>query len=260
MNIYLGGSAWGCGYYIGIFKAIKELYPNEEIKIHGCSAGALVGTYMILNFSINDMKKHYLYFSTIAIEKGIFLKIIGYHKQLFSNLFDNDKQIYKKINNKLTIGITKFPFRHVKKTVWNSNEELKIDLHTSMCIPIYYSFLNKQNGYLSIDGGLSCDIDKLDSNIIKIGVTKDDYDISGDLPFNYIWFPPTEEKLDYLIDKGYNDFINYTKNKNKVKKKKNKIKQKIKYYIIVLILWLLHILSIPFVLIHQYINYNKSNI
>ena len=33
MIIYLGGCAWGCGYYIGIFKAIKELYPDEEIKI-----------------------------------------------------------------------------------------------------------------------------------------------------------------------------------------------------------------------------------
>ena len=219
MIIYLGGCAWGCGYYIGIFKAIKELYPDEEIKIHGCSAGALFGVYILLNISIDNMKKDYLYFSTMAREKGIFLKILGYHKKLFSNLIDNDKQTYKKINNNLTIGITKFPFRYVKKTFWNSNEELKNDLHTTMCIPIYCSFLNKKNGYLSIDGGLSCDIHKLDSNIIKIGVTRDEYDISGNLSFNDIWFPPSEEQLDNLIEKGYNDFINYTKNKNKVKKK-----------------------------------------
>ena len=70
-----------------------------------------------------------------------------------------------------------------------------------MCIPIYCSFLNKKNGYLSIDGGLSCDIHKLDSNIIKNGVTRDEYDISGNLSFNDIWFPPSEEQLDNLTEK-----------------------------------------------------------
>jgi len=257
MIIYLGGCAWGCGYYIGIFKAIREIYPNEEIKIHGCSAGALAGVYMILNISINNMKKHYLHFSTIARENGVIFKMVGYHKKLFSELIDNDKQIYKKINNKLTVGITQFPLIYVKKTVWNSNEELKNDLHTSMCIPIYSSFLNKTNGYLSIDGGLSCDIHKLDSNIIKIGVIQKGYDICGNLSFNDMWFPPTEKQLNNLINKGYNDFINYTKNKNKNKNKVIK-ENKIKQFFIVLILWILHILSIPCILIHRYINDSKK--
>lgn len=242
-NIYLGGGSWGCGYFIGIYKAIKELYPDLKLNIQSHSAGVLIALCMILELSIEETKQIYLDVSLKAKKNGVLFKMSKYHDIVLSKILDNDKTIYKKFNNRLGIGISIFPNKYIKKKIWFSNEELKNDIKSSMNIPFYCMHNSKVNNIIALDGGLSFNILKLNDNILSIGLSNK-YDIYGNISLKSKIFPSNEENLDKMIDKGYHDFKNFNLSK---KKKKNKENNNILFKLIIInFLWILRIIIIPF--------------
>ena len=66
---------------------------------------------------------------------GVFMKMSKYHDKVLDILL-NDPNAYLQVNNKLSIGITLINGKHIRVEKWNSNQELRDNLHI-----FSYSFL-----------------------------------------------------------------------------------------------------------------------
>ncbi len=234
--IYLGGASWGCAYYIGCYKGILKRWGNlKDIKIYGDSSGALVALTMALEMPIDKVIKIYKDLAVKAEKDGVIFKMTKYHNGSLDNILIN-KDDYKKANKKLNIGITTYHRKHTRINEWNSNEDLRNDLHSSFHIPFYCRYPAKRGNQYCLDGAFSVDLGDFPRNAILIGV-EPKYDISGDLTTNDCLYPLVGEKFDKIIEKGYNDILNF----------KTYPKPKKTFYNLPLIIWwLIRLIEQPF--------------
>ena len=207
--IYLGGSSWGCAFYIGCYQAMLEKWGNiDDILIYGNSAGALIALLMALKMSVEEAKDIYIEFAELAKNNGVFLKMSKYHTQILNKILSNPDD-YKKVNNKLHIGITTYPNKHLVVNNWNSNQELINDLHCSFHIPFYCTYNAKKDNKNVLDGALSVNLGDFPRNSILIGMNER-HDIYSNLTIKDCTYPLLNDKLDNAIKDGYNKTINYS--------------------------------------------------
>jgi hypothetical protein len=232
--IYLGGSSWGCAFYIGCYQAMLEKWGNiDDILLYGNSAGALIALFMALKMPVKEVKDIYIEFAESAKNNGVFLKMSKYHTQIFNKILSNPDD-YKKVNNKLHIGITTYPDKHLVVNNWNSNEELINDLHCSFHIPFYCTYNAKIDNKKVLDGALSVDLGNFPRNSILIGMNKM-HDIYSNLTTKDCIYPLLSDKLENTIEDGYNKTINYS---HFIHKKK--------LIVPLPIFWIFRFLEIPF--------------
>lgn len=236
-NIFFGGSAWGCAFYIGCYQALIEKYDNlDKLPIYGVSAGALIGLCVVLKLDIETMKSLYNDLVYLATKNGVFLKMTRYHNIVLKKILYYP-DAYKKVNNRLHIGITIFPNKHLIVNKWKSNEELIHDLHCTFNIPFYTKYNSIKNKKLAIDGSISLNLNKYPKNTIFIGMG-DNYNIDGGLSTKECTYPLEGKKFTTIIKKGYDLTNNYEHNSNNIItfKKKN-------FVFPIQIWWILKILS-----------------
>jgi len=231
-TFFFGSAGWGGGYFIGVHKAMEELWGDKLLtkKYYGISAGCIMGMYILLGYNNKAIEKEYIDMSNEAKKIGSYLNASYFHDKRFQKFILKDD--YKKLNGKLFIGLTSFYGDFILMSEWKSNKELIDTLHAAIHIP-YYSgnYINKIRNKTYIDGGLAfTDFNFLPNKTLKIGVwDKDFYDIKLVPALNFT--NSRQPNLNYyywIKEKGYKQLVDWDEkfviNKYTIKKYRKHLK------------------------------------
>ena len=126
----------------------------QNVRFAGNSAGALIALCFASGHGWKFADELYLKLAESAIENGVFQKMSGYHDQAINSIFLEDPEFYKKVENKLFIGVTYYFDQYKLISKWQRNDQLRDCIHASMHIPYYCTHINKiNNNHRAIDGG-----------------------------------------------------------------------------------------------------------
>lgn len=198
-SFWFRGGSWGIIYYGGVYNSIKNKYTKKQlanVKWGGVSAGAIISLFAALELEPQECFKLFDQLAVLASTHGSFGKLSIYHDIFLNKLLPDNGGEWKKLNNKLFVGITKFPFTQEIISTWRSNKDLRDTLHASMHIPFYASITNKVNGNIAIDGDIIPNNVKLDDNTIIVGMGNcENYDISPSKTISWLdCFAPPSKK------------------------------------------------------------------
>ena len=247
-SFFFGGSAWGACYHIGVYKGLLEKYGDDlkTKKIIGNSSGSLIALGVALGKSVEDIENVYIIIAKFAEIYGVFGKMSIYNDIAIRELLKN-KDDYLKINGKLHIVITKFFQKTIIVNNWYSNDDVINTIHASTHIPFYCTNIESLKYSLTIDGGFSMPICKLDENTITISPVNNLCDIYPNklLTIKNCLFPMKKLERKYAINLGYNDIINYKKRKKNIKSENIFFKIVIKclFKLFLSMIWILRILE-----------------
>ena len=209
-SFFFGGGCWLACYHIGVYKGMLEKWGDiiYEKKIGGNSAGAIIALGVVLKKSVDEISEAYELSVNYSKKNGIFSNS-SCHSLLINKWLD-DKDIYKKLNKKLHIGITYFFSKFTIINEFNSNQDVIDALHASMHIPYYCSYIKRVNGKIAIDGGFSKNISKLDEDTFTISLFRKNASLYPSKQFKWqeIILPIKKNKCKEIIDIGYNDILN----------------------------------------------------
>ena len=149
-TIYFGGAAFSCAYYIGVIKALRELYPKDIPTIHADSAGSLVALAYALDVPMADMRD--ILYDVLTRSKGNRWGNGNVLHMALETAIDNlvAKGDFRRIqhNAKFNVGVTSFFNQYHVHSHWKSVDQLKRIMHKSMTIP----FFSKTEYSLELDG------------------------------------------------------------------------------------------------------------
>lgn len=248
-SIYFGGCAYGSCYYVGVYKAMLEIWGSDfasKTLLTGDSAGVIMVVGISLQYTPEFIKQMYCNTSVLT-PWGIFDKdpmqaIDQYTLQkLITGPDDTSQDTYKKINQKIRIGGSVFPDKHYWEDSWNSDTELLHSMRNSLHLPIicHRRFHTHHNGQEVIDGAFCMtgkDMAHGDQTLY-IGTNKG-ADVFAELTVKQTVFPNLGIALHELEELGYVSFMKWAAEGGIIKKKDKKVR-----YIIQFILWLFKLFS-----------------
>ena len=237
-RILFTSGSWGCSYYIGVLKSMREKYGYDKVskcKFGGISAGSLIALGAILNISDLKLEQIYLNLTRKAIKNGVMGKMSFYHRDALKHMLVNQND-YEKVNGKLYIGLTNFYGKFYVKNHWNSNKELLDTLHASFHIPYYTTYTNKVDKKIAIDGAFSRSSFKIDGKktlIVGCMMNTDEGDIicKPKLKGRDV-YKPSIKKYYEISNRGYEDFKIWNGTYKNVKQSR-------KNYMILSLYWIL---------------------
>jgi len=121
-----------------------------------------------------------------------------------------DKNDYKKVNNKLFVGVTRFFNKSITISNWNNNEELIDTLHASMHIPFYSTYIKSlKSNIMLVDGGFSSTYNKIDNNTLIINPISINGHITYTISLFKCMIPLNKEKSNELLKSGIDQMVNW---------------------------------------------------
>lgn len=232
-TIYFGGAAFSCAYYIGVIKALRELYPEEIPTIHADSAGSLVALAYALDVPLTDMRD--ILYEVIRRSTGNRWGNGNVLHMALETAIDNlvAKGDFRRIqhNAKFNVGVTSFFNQYHVHSHWKSVDQLKRIMHKSMTIP----FLSKTEYSLELDGAFGNPCIGYD---LTVG-TASEFDISLPLSWGMKIKVPTIDAANALVDRGELD----TKATMKLQRRGKKILVPSSNMVLAF-MWILKILSV----------------
>lgn len=214
------GSLWKCAFYIGVYKALIELYGYDQIKnikVAGTSSGVLAALAITIGYKWEDLDRLYRLIAKYSNEYGNYGITSLYLDIFLDKMLKNDDD-YKKLNGKLFIGVTKFFKKSYIVSEWTSNEDLKNTIRESTNIPFY---ICRNINTFTIDGCLSGGFIKLSKNTLFITANENKAHINPSIKFSYFdsIYTLQDPLYSISIDDGYNVTKNFFKIFNKSEKK-----------------------------------------
>ena len=101
-----------------------------------------------------------------------------------------------------------YPNQHIIVNNWNSNQELRHDLHCSFHIPYYCTYNAIKNGKLALDGALTFDQSFYPNDTFYIGMIG--YHINANLTTKECTYPILGDKYNLVVKDGYNKMKKYS--------------------------------------------------
>ena len=235
-SLFFCSGAWGVVFQIGVYKSLVEKWGYEKlskVRIGGNSAGAIIAIAVALGITWEELENIYKEMAMQAIRYGVWGKVTEYHIQMLNKIIKN-KDDYKKLNNRLYIGVTYFIDKYELISEWNNNQELIDTLHASFHIPFYCSYIKKINNRMAIDGAFGKTYQKFSEPTLVINQCTDIGDITCKPPLSLkdCYKPGNETTYKYIFYKGYmamNNWDNIYKTYPIIKK----------YKLFILLMWLL---------------------
>ena len=238
-SFFFCGSGWGGIYNIGVYKGLTEKYSYEYLntcKFGGNSSGATVALGAALGLKWEEMYETYLEIVDLALQNGIITKMSNYHRYIL-NKHIIDSNTYKKLNNRLFIGVTFFSNNYKIYSNWNNNQELIDTLQSSFHIPGYCNYLCKVNNKIAIDGGFGDEYYKIHPDTVVINPCTKNGDIYCNPSISTTFsLYPSIHKINLYFNKGYMDGKKY------IFKKKKYSKELLPWYLIY-IFWVIRYLQ-----------------
>eukprot|EP01083_Nonionella_stella_P028745 79194_1 len=150
-HIFLPGNSWGCAFYIGVYRALQEMYGLRTLskcKWAGNSSGSYVALCAAAGHDWTLVEKWYLNLVNKARRHGVFGKMSLHQNTALDDMMGTNSSLYKKLNDRLFIGVTQFVAEYKIISRWSSNEEVRDCILASGFVPFYCTSMPK----IKIDG------------------------------------------------------------------------------------------------------------
>ena len=252
-HIFFAGASWGCGFYIGAYRALQENYGLDTLsrcKFAGNSAGVLVALCAAAGLDWTVAERVYLKCLTEAVNAGVFQKMSVYHDHALDEVFGGDEEAYKKLNRRLFVGITCFVDEYEIISEWDSNEQLRACIHASMHIPYYCTHIEpvhvKGAVRRAVDGGFGSEIHRFNSTTLVVVALSELGDVAPEPKLDRFkdCYGPNLTKYQEMKDSGYVQMQGWDGTyKSKVYQKYAQRKRSGKEKIMVYVLWFLRMLE-----------------
>lgn len=220
-SISFAGAGWKLFYYIGVVKALQEIFPHEQLRnitYAGCSVGSLMSVSMLLNIRAEEIYEEWLQYAHNQRSQKHILDFL-YTKQNCENYFNKfiNNRCSPHVFQKLAISTTQFnPHPKNKiKTNFKDENHLKECLFRSSYIPIImgnsFFYCNKFyfDGSITNNQPLNEQTEKENTLVISTYGTYSDIYPSTPIPMYWTFYPNSDENNRMLFDLGYRDTIRY---------------------------------------------------
>ena len=211
-SVYFGGCAFGCAFFIGVHRAMRERWGNDYHRfmyITGDSSGSVMATCVALGFSDDDISRVYLKMARAALQGGLaYNRAEAARVGMVEEVFDKVPEAFALVRDRLSIGVTVYPFAHEWKTGWRSNEELLDTILASMHIPLYNPNTNPYFlGNDLIDGAFSMHGEALvhGDHTLSVGFSSFS-DVTSIMTLDQQLLPHVGEDFTELVSDGYRSF------------------------------------------------------
>mmetsp|Transcript_33349 Transcript_33349/g.33969 ORF Transcript_33349/g.33969 Transcript_33349/m.33969 type:complete len:400 (+) Transcript_33349:126-1325(+) len=250
-SIYFGGSAWGCAFYVGVFKAMEERWGkgfHKKTLITGDSSGALMAVGISLGFSADEMGKIYESLAKNASARGVFGKMGTLAESCLEFLLGTDPAAYKNLSGMYAVGTTKFPFNHQWHWNWESNRDLAECIIGSLHIPLYCERPSHVQGSIVVDGAYSMSGADLihGDNTLYVGIDPH-AEVGRSLRNDQMLFPLYDEEYRQVVDSGYLAMKNWDGRMNL------KVGRRVPNYPVLLMMWPCRVLQLLIDMIHFFL-------
>jgi hypothetical protein len=223
MKLYLTGGAFGMIYQMGVVKHLRT--KHTFTKIYGNSAGALLGTMVLLGYTDDEVRRIYDGIADRAIDKILSnpldtesYRLTPHHFEVLQEIHKRYPKAYKRVSNKLCVGVTmKSGFKWFTK--FRSNAELFNILLCSFHVPVLCSYNAIIDNEYCVDGGFGFTYSDLPEHITTVSPRyQKEAHFNGHIPVHWCVLPPPSYIRDLYYEQGFNDVKNKVKNevKNKV--------------------------------------------
>ncbi len=218
MSFACGG--WLQFYMYGVGKALQACDMDKGVRYYGCSAGSLTAMGLVYGGSFDDCVR---FIRDECIEeaytaKGGLFNLHSYVRTYTERLLATHFKILPK--GSLNIAVTKLPyFEAVRVSEFLTPNDVLVAILSS-CAAFPFAALVQHNGEWYMDGGAS-DFQPIDDDetITVSPLYFSDCDIkpSRYVPLWWSFLPPrSKETIDWLYRLGWEDCINYLKNRGMV--------------------------------------------
>lgn len=155
-SIYFGGCSWGAAFYVGVHKAMEEMWGRDfcsRTLIAGGSAGTIIAVLIALGLSYEETDRIYRKLASRAVAEGTFGRGTTYVEAVLREVFERHPDAHRKLLNRCRLGTTSFPCSHRWHRHWESLEDLLATVKGSFHIPFYCTpFINVIRGEEVVDG------------------------------------------------------------------------------------------------------------
>jgi len=242
-SIYFGGCAWGCAYYVGVFKAMEERWGkgfHKKTLITGDSSGALIAVGISLGFSPDEMGQIYESLAKNASMHGVIGKMGTLAEKCVEHLLSADPVAYQTLQGWFAVGTTRFPFNHHWHWNWESNQDLADCIIGSLHIPLYCCESRKSvQGSIVVDGAYSMAGSDLVHGDKTLYVGIDPHaEVGRSLNNNQMLFPLYGREYLDIVESGYQAMKNWDGKMNA------KVGHRIPNYPILLLMWPCRVLEL----------------
>ena len=143
LSFVFEGCSWGCCYYLGVYRAIKERYRPEELaraRFGGSSSGTLAALGAALGKTVEECMDVYEELAHCGEVFGVFGLMSVYHEIVLRRWLPAEGDQYKLVRSRLFVNVTRFFCRSEVISEFNSNQDIIDAMHASMHIPFYMSY------------------------------------------------------------------------------------------------------------------------
>lgn len=248
-SLYFGGCCFGAAFYVGVYKALWEMYgPDfmENMMISGGSAGTIFAVGIALRKTPEYMDNLY---RTVAAKSHKYGPIYNPFRHTGASVFMeeslrtmlDDPLAFKKIEGKCWFGTTRYYDKHAWHMSWETNEDLIRCVQGSYHIPFYCHRNTPIKGVEVVDGAYGFSGDDLlhGDNTLYIGIDPH-AEITRDFTNAEMFFPAVDQAYDDMVETGYQAMMKFNG------KMINKVGHRIPNYPALKVLWLLKFLEVSF--------------
>jgi hypothetical protein len=148
-GVFFGASAWASLYYVGAIESLRAS-DRKVLCAGGSSAGALFALALLLDKNTEELRGLWLELAELGHVHGCVNKVSIYQDMLLRRWLPAGGTEYTRLNGRLFVGISTFPATAQLLDTWSNNLHLRDDLHASMHIPLYSTYMTKR---FALDGG-----------------------------------------------------------------------------------------------------------
>ena len=171
-NICLSGCAWAVPFYIGVYKALVEVYDYDTLKTWNVcciSASCIIAIAITTGTQHEDVDNILQKVFHIADIYGSTCTLPFLQHFACECLFNLQGSYVEEINPRLHIAVSDFYNKLVIKNNFTDNRELFKYLYSTAHIPFYTTTLESLNLSL-LDGGVACNLPKFKERTLYVSV------------------------------------------------------------------------------------------
>jgi len=217
-SLYFGGCCFGAAFYVGVYKALYELYgPDfmQDMKISGGSAGTIFAIGIALRKSPEYMDNLYRKVAAKSHATGPIynpFRHTGASVFMEEGLRDmlDDSLAFKKIEGICYFGTTRYYDKHTWHMSWESNEDLVACCQSSYHIPFYCHRNKTIKGVEVVDGAYGFSgYDLLHGDeTLYIGIDPH-AEITRSFTNSEMFYPAVGQAYDDMVESGYQAMMKF---------------------------------------------------
>lgn len=211
-SLYFGGCCFGAAFYVGVYKALWELYGPEFMEgmlVSGGSAGTIFAVGIALRKTPKYMDDLYRRVAAKSAEYGPIynpLRDTGasiFMEEGMREMLD-DPLAFKKLEGICYLGTTRFYDKHRWHMSWESNDDLLECIQSSYHIPFYCHRNKPCKGIEVVDGAYGFSGDDLlhGDSTLYIGIDPH-AEITRTFTNAEMFFPAVGQAYEDMVETGY---------------------------------------------------------